>query len=200
MSCTKAAFLVCMHGWWHVNQTLAGLQAQLALGATGFPVLCGVLRDERGDTEMVRGALECLLVATNPQLGKPSKQARHAEAVWEVLSHPHLQQLPAGSIKVAVGFMRALWSQRTWTGHGQLHHVFCAGAAACRHQCGAVPARQGLCAAAAEPAGRRAGRLPRLLCALPHRAAVDSPVPDGLLPHPGGVWLASLHQAFQLHG
>jgi hypothetical protein len=35
-------------------------QAQLALGAMGFPVLGEVLREERDDVEMVVGALECL--------------------------------------------------------------------------------------------------------------------------------------------
>ncbi|XP_024530596.1 golgin candidate 6 [Selaginella moellendorffii] len=38
-------------------------QAQLAFGAMGFPVLIGVLRDDRDDVDMVRGALETLVTA-----------------------------------------------------------------------------------------------------------------------------------------
>ncbi|KAK9814747.1 hypothetical protein WJX72_010794 [[Myrmecia] bisecta] len=56
-------------------------QAQLALGASGFPVLCGVLRDERNDVEMVRSALECLLVATSPQLGHSNKEGPRPGAI-----------------------------------------------------------------------------------------------------------------------
>ncbi|KAI4348210.1 hypothetical protein L6164_008961 [Bauhinia variegata] len=40
--------------------------AQLAFGAMGFPVLLGVLKEERDDVEMVRGALETLLSALTP--------------------------------------------------------------------------------------------------------------------------------------
>ncbi|KAK6913056.1 Vesicle tethering protein Uso1/P115-like, head domain [Dillenia turbinata] len=40
--------------------------AQLAFGAMGFPVLLGVLREERDDVEMVRGALETLVSALTP--------------------------------------------------------------------------------------------------------------------------------------
>ncbi|KAE8661685.1 Golgin candidate 6 [Hibiscus syriacus] len=39
---------------------------QLALGAMGFPVLMGVLKEERDDVEMVRGALETLVSALTP--------------------------------------------------------------------------------------------------------------------------------------
>ena len=42
------------------------LQAQVALGNAGLPMLCMVLHDERGDLEMVRGALECLVLAVQP--------------------------------------------------------------------------------------------------------------------------------------
>lgn len=38
-------------------------QAQSALGSMGFPVLMHVLQDDREDVELVRGALECLLLA-----------------------------------------------------------------------------------------------------------------------------------------
>ncbi|PRQ54047.1 hypothetical protein RchiOBHm_Chr2g0173241 [Rosa chinensis] len=40
--------------------------AQLAFGAMGFPVMMGVLREERDDVEMVRGALETLVGALTP--------------------------------------------------------------------------------------------------------------------------------------
>ncbi|KAK7395799.1 hypothetical protein VNO78_16369 [Psophocarpus tetragonolobus] len=40
--------------------------AQLAFGAMGFPVLLSVLREERDDIEMVRGALETLVSALTP--------------------------------------------------------------------------------------------------------------------------------------
>ncbi|CAI9094132.1 OLC1v1029821C1 [Oldenlandia corymbosa var. corymbosa] len=39
---------------------------QLAFGAMGFPVLLSVLREERDDVEMVRGALETLISALTP--------------------------------------------------------------------------------------------------------------------------------------
>lgn len=40
--------------------------AQLAFGAMGFPVMMGVLKEERDDVEMVRGALETLVGALTP--------------------------------------------------------------------------------------------------------------------------------------
>ncbi|OVA08385.1 Vesicle tethering protein Uso1/P115-like [Macleaya cordata] len=40
--------------------------AQLAFGAMGFPVLMSVLREERDDVEMVRGAVETLVSALTP--------------------------------------------------------------------------------------------------------------------------------------
>ncbi|XP_043709225.1 golgin candidate 6-like isoform X2 [Telopea speciosissima] len=40
--------------------------AQLAFGAMGFPVLMGILKEERDDVEMVRGALETLVSALTP--------------------------------------------------------------------------------------------------------------------------------------
>ncbi|XP_015879121.3 golgin candidate 6 [Ziziphus jujuba] len=40
--------------------------AQLAFGAMGFPVMISVLKEERDDVEMVRGALETLLAALTP--------------------------------------------------------------------------------------------------------------------------------------
>ena len=38
-------------------------QGQLAVGAMGFPTLCEVVREEREDLEMLRGALETLVLA-----------------------------------------------------------------------------------------------------------------------------------------
>ncbi|XP_010554063.1 PREDICTED: golgin candidate 6-like isoform X2 [Tarenaya hassleriana] len=40
--------------------------AQLAFGASGFPVILGILKEERDDVEMVRGALETLVSALTP--------------------------------------------------------------------------------------------------------------------------------------
>ncbi|KAF2308444.1 hypothetical protein GH714_009680 [Hevea brasiliensis] len=40
--------------------------AQLAFGAMGFPVLMGVLKEERDDIEMIRGSLETLVSALTP--------------------------------------------------------------------------------------------------------------------------------------
>ncbi|KAI5341251.1 hypothetical protein L3X38_020525 [Prunus dulcis] len=40
--------------------------AQLAFGAMGFPVMMGILEEERDDVEMVRGALETLVSALTP--------------------------------------------------------------------------------------------------------------------------------------
>uniref|UniRef100_A0A2P2MPS6 Golgin candidate 6 n=1 Tax=Rhizophora mucronata TaxID=61149 RepID=A0A2P2MPS6_RHIMU len=40
--------------------------AQLAFGAMGFPVLMSVLREERDDVELIRGALETLVSALTP--------------------------------------------------------------------------------------------------------------------------------------
>ncbi|KAL8543594.1 hypothetical protein ACS0TY_004241 [Phlomoides rotata] len=48
--------------------------AQLAFGAMGFPVLLSVLKEERDDVEMVRGALETLVSALSPiEYAKVSK-------------------------------------------------------------------------------------------------------------------------------
>ncbi|XP_010425530.1 PREDICTED: golgin candidate 6 [Camelina sativa] len=40
--------------------------AQLSFGAAGFPVIMGILKDQRDDVEMARGALETLLGALTP--------------------------------------------------------------------------------------------------------------------------------------
>ncbi len=41
-------------------------QAKLAVGAHGLPLLCTVVKEERQDIEMLRGALECLTVVIGP--------------------------------------------------------------------------------------------------------------------------------------
>ena len=38
-------------------------QAQQALGMSGFPVLCTVLREEHGNVDVVRAVLDCLIAA-----------------------------------------------------------------------------------------------------------------------------------------
>ncbi|KAL0792661.1 hypothetical protein Bca101_064038 [Brassica carinata] len=48
--------------------------AQLAFGASGFPVVVGILKDQRDDVEMVRGALETLLGALTPMDHSRSKK------------------------------------------------------------------------------------------------------------------------------
>ena len=55
------------------------MQAQLAMGAMGLPILCEVVREERDDLEMLRGALECLCLAVPAASGgNPQRpQARH---------------------------------------------------------------------------------------------------------------------------
>nr|XP_018483919.1 PREDICTED: golgin candidate 6 [Raphanus sativus] len=53
--------------------------AQLAFGASGFPVIVGILKDQRDDVEMVRGALETLLGALTPiDHGRAQKTEAHA--------------------------------------------------------------------------------------------------------------------------
>ena len=43
--------------------SLLAAQAQLAVGAMGLPTLCEVVREERDDIEMLRGALDCLCLS-----------------------------------------------------------------------------------------------------------------------------------------
>lgn len=52
-------------------------QAQAAVGAMGFPILCEVIREERKDLDMLRTALECLTNAfTSPAASSQVQQAR----------------------------------------------------------------------------------------------------------------------------
>lgn len=50
------------------------LQAQIALGNGGFPVLINALKNERGDLELVRGVLECLAIAVQPRERESQRQ------------------------------------------------------------------------------------------------------------------------------
>lgn len=50
-------------------------QAQSAVGAMGFPILCEVVREEHKDVELLRTALECLANAfTAPAHGSGMQQ------------------------------------------------------------------------------------------------------------------------------
>ncbi|KAK0590442.1 hypothetical protein LWI29_027170 [Acer saccharum] len=73
--------------------------AQLAFGAMGFPVIMGVLKEERDDVEMVRGALETLVSAltsldhvkgqkneVQPALMNTDLLSREAESISLLLS------------------------------------------------------------------------------------------------------------------
>ncbi|KAK9825363.1 hypothetical protein WJX81_004059 [Elliptochloris bilobata] len=83
-------------------------QAQVALGNAGLPVLCTVLCDERGDLEMVRGALECLVLAVHPGASsgtsragrKPQPGAINAELLVRV---PGALALVVGLLQGATG-------------------------------------------------------------------------------------------------
>lgn len=52
----------------------------------GFPTLCEVVREEREDLEMLRGALECLVLALahgQPPTENPARpQARHPNILY----------------------------------------------------------------------------------------------------------------------
>lgn len=50
------------------------LQAQVALGNGGFHVLIDALRKERSDLELVRGVLECLAIAVQPEERESHRQ------------------------------------------------------------------------------------------------------------------------------
>lgn len=58
-------------------------QAQLALGNMGMPILISILRDERQDTALLRGAVECLHVsmAQAPKSHQQETQATPAHAM-----------------------------------------------------------------------------------------------------------------------
>ena len=48
------------------------LQAQLAVGSQGLPVLCAVIKEDRADLEMLRIALECLQIT----IGHPASNLK----------------------------------------------------------------------------------------------------------------------------
>ena len=56
----------------------ACLQAQLAVGTQGLPVLCTVVGEDRQDVEMLRGAVECLTIA----IGHPARQSEASHKVY----------------------------------------------------------------------------------------------------------------------
>ncbi|CAN1321817.1 Golgin candidate 6 [Linum perenne] len=61
--------------------------AQLAFGATGFPVLMGILKDERDDVEMIRGALETIVGALTPlDRSKGKNEVQPAKMNTDMLS------------------------------------------------------------------------------------------------------------------
>ncbi|KAH9791006.1 Golgin candidate 6 [Citrus sinensis] len=62
--------------------------AQLAFGAMGFPVIMVVLKEERDDVEMVRGALETLVSALTPldHVKGPKKEVQPALMNTDLLS------------------------------------------------------------------------------------------------------------------
>ena len=71
----------CPHSECSSNPSGGRAQAQLALGNGSFPVLLTALREERGDTELVRGILECLVLALQPSerarpVGSPHSLSR----------------------------------------------------------------------------------------------------------------------------
>ena len=76
-------------GWWQVpglqqvkEPACIVVQAVLALGNTGIPVLCNVFCTERGDMELLRSALECLAIAMEP--GTDRSQACCSVGVQEL--------------------------------------------------------------------------------------------------------------------
>jgi hypothetical protein len=61
-------------------------QAQLAVGHIGLHVLCAVLREDRDDVELVRGALEALLQAVTRHADKAAQGVEPAAVNAELLS------------------------------------------------------------------------------------------------------------------
>ena len=64
----------------------SNLQAQLAVGHIGLHVLCSVLREDRDDVELVRGALEALLQAITRHADKTAQGIEPAAVNAELLS------------------------------------------------------------------------------------------------------------------
>ena len=55
------------------------MQAQLAVGSMGLPILVNVLKDDRDDLELLRGALEALVQATCSHSGATDARSNSAE-------------------------------------------------------------------------------------------------------------------------
>ena len=67
-----------------VPTVASSLQAQLAVGAQGLPVLCTVVKKERQDTDMLRAALECLTIA----IGNPTQHPETSSKVHRSVEQP----------------------------------------------------------------------------------------------------------------
>ena len=67
------------------------VQAQLAVGAHGLPVLCTIAKEEREDNDMLRAALECLTIA----IGNPTQHTESAGKVPQFDDEPN--PFPASS-------------------------------------------------------------------------------------------------------
>lgn len=63
--------------------TFSEVQARLAVGAHGLPMLCTVVKEERQDIEMLRGALECLTIV----IGPPSQAESAGKVHNEILGY-----------------------------------------------------------------------------------------------------------------
>ena len=61
----------------------SSVQAQLAVGAQGLPVLCTIVKEEREDTDMLRAALECLTIA----IGNPTQHTESSGKVGWSIEH-----------------------------------------------------------------------------------------------------------------
>lgn len=75
--------------------------AQLSFGAMGFPILLTVLREEREDIEMVRGALETLVSALTPL---DASHGQKNEVQSALLNSDQLSREP-GSISLLLGLL-----------------------------------------------------------------------------------------------
>ncbi|XVF57971.1 hypothetical protein PTKIN_Ptkin07bG0025200 [Pterospermum kingtungense] len=75
--------------------------AQLAFGAMGFPVLIGVLKEERDDVEMIRGALETLVSALTPI----DHTKEHTNEVQPALMNTDLLSRESESISLLISLL-----------------------------------------------------------------------------------------------
>ena len=63
------------------------VQAQLAVGSQGLPVLCTIIKEEREDTDMLRAALECLTIAIGNPTQHPDDSVKVLN-VWQAVLIP----------------------------------------------------------------------------------------------------------------